>query len=419
MSSPSEVSMAAEWRGVDRPGFSTAAEPARDDATAAPVASEITARLHRSLDTLAPLWARFEREGASTAYQRRDWMTCMHEHLAGPAGATPLFVEVMDAGGRSLMLMAFALTRRFGISVLSGFDLGVCDYTAPLLAPGIEVSPDMARRVWAAVRTVLPHADVVDLRQIPLDVGGVPNPFALLPQCSPMDLQAFGMALDGDIETLVLRLMGVKPHREMLRRRRRLERHGDVRFVEARTEAELSTMFAVMCEQRRRRFQKLGRFDLLSRPEVEAFYREAAVRSLRGEGPVRVCGLAVGDQWVATAYMLVHARMVHGIILGIGDESWNKCGPGVLMATTLMEWSLGQGCTYFDMTVGNLPYKAALGANPRNLYRILEARSRRGAWALRATLGAAALMSWIRSRPKLFGTVRTVRQRMRRLANRN
>ena len=142
------------------------------------------------------------------------------------------------------------------------------------------------------------------------------------------------------------------------------------------------------------------------------------MRSLRDAGSVRICGLAAGDEWVATAYMLVHGRVVHGIILGIGDEKWNSCGPGVLMATTLMEWSLAQGCTYFDMTVGNLPYKAALGAESRNLYRILEARSRRGAWALRATLGASCLASWVRSRPKLFGAVRAVRQGVRRLANR-
>ena len=398
-----------------------------DTAPAGPAAAAIearpmrfAARLHRNLADLSAVWTRLETEGCSTVYQRLDWLACVCEHLAGPARVTPLFVEVFDAAtDETVLLLPLAATRRFGVAVVGWLDLGVCDYAAPLMAPGAVLSAEEAEQAWTAVLASLPGTDLVDLRQIPLEVAGVANPLASLRHCRPMGMQAFGLALEGDPKTLMRRLMGGKAHRDLVRRQSRMAERGPMSMVEAATEAEVATLFATMLDQRRRRFQKLGRFDLLSRPEVQAFYRDAALRSLRAGGPARLFGIRVGDQWVATAYMLVHAGAVHGIILSIGGEEWNHCAPGMIMAARVMEWSLQQGHVYFDMTVGNLPYKSDLGAQARMLHRHIEALTVLGGIGLRAITATSIVVAWVQRRPKLFRLIRTARQRMRRLADRS
>ena len=92
--------------------------------------------------------------------------------------------------------------------------------------------------------------------------------------------------------------------------------------------------------------------------------------------------MCVDGEWVALAYILVHANVFHGILITAGDEKWARFSPGLLMVTGLMEWSAAQGHLYHDMSVGNLPYKADLGAEQRMLYEINEALSPVGSAAV-------------------------------------
>lgn len=94
-------------------------QPARPAAFDAPFRAE----LHTSLEAVAPLWRVLEAEGVSTPYQRLDWVGTVLAHLAGPAGATPLFVTVWDANGRLVMLVPLALTPRHGCRVVTWLDL--------------------------------------------------------------------------------------------------------------------------------------------------------------------------------------------------------------------------------------------------------------------------------------------------------
>ena len=169
-----------------------------------------------------------------------------------------------------------------------------------------------------------------------------------------------------------------------------------------------------MVEQRRQRFREIGRFEILDTPAVEAFYRDMALRSLRDGGPVKLFGIAVGDEIVATTYMLVHGGSMHGIILSMGGSEWSAFSPGHLIAIMMIEWAAAHGLTYFDMTVGSLSYKSRLGGQARALHRLLEPHTLRGRLAASVLLASAHGTAWLQDHSRVSMVLRTMRQRIRR-----
>ncbi|MBX9934256.1 MAG: GNAT family N-acetyltransferase [Methylobacterium sp.] len=377
--------------------------------------ASFSARLHPDLASASHLWRSLQEAGACTAYQRLEWVESLVAHLMPGSGASLLVIEVGDAAsGRPLMLVPLVRLKRRGYSTIQWLDLGVCDYAAPILAPGTALSAAEAAQAWDAVRAVLPKVDLVRITRIPQDIFGLPNPLALLPAARTIPLKASGIVLEGDAETVIKRTCSASTGKDIVRRRKRVASLGQVRFVEARTPEEAGRIFDVLLRQRRERFRELGRFDLLDRPEVVAFYRDVALRSVP-DGLVRVFGIEVNGEWIATAYGLEHGGAFHGILLAIAGEAWKPLAPGILIAAEIMEWSRRNGLTYLDFTIGDLPYKNSFRPISRDLMEVAEARSLRGHLVLgieRAQVGAKAALQ---RHPALFERLREVRQRLRRL----
>ena len=373
------------------------------------------ARLHETLATIAGPWRALEATGVSTAYQRLDWVEGLLAHVAASARATPLFVEVSDrATGQPVLILPLALLRHRTHRVITWMDLGLCDYAAPVMARGIDLDRAAADAAWTAVRSVLPPADLVHIVQIPTTVQGVVNPLSALADVRPMALTASGIAIDGEAETLLKRLCRPGTFRDLGKQRRRLERAGTVEFVEARAPDEVAAIFSALVDQRRRRFSTMGRHDLLARPEIEAFYRDGALNGLRG-GAVRLFGLSVAGAWIATAYGLVHRDTFHGILLTTSDgDEWRNASPGLQAVAECLAWARREGVTYFDFTVGDLPYKRDFGVEIRPLSRLVQPLTARGRLVQSVTRAADDGQAWLRRHPALFDRLRTVRRRLRR-----
>lgn len=379
-------------------------------------AKPFEAKLHLTLESIAPAWRSLEAKGTATAYQRLDWVRLILEHVAAAERAEPVFVELVDSRTRqTAMIVPLARVRRRGHRVVTWFDLGLCDYAAPILSDARDLTSAEAAAAWAEVLRVLPRADLVRIAQIPATVGGRPNPIAALSACRPTRLQASGVAIDGDPETLLQRLCRSSTLRDLGKQRRRLERAGTVRFVSADTPAEVEEVFAALVEQRRSRFAAMGRFDLLARPEIRSFYRAAALDGLSG-GPVRLFGLSVDGEWIAAAYGLVHQATFHGLLLTTSmEDAWRNASPGLQIVADCLRRARADGVTYFDFTVGDLPYKKDFGVETRELGELVQPLTPKGACIAAATRARAALEAELHRRPAWAERLRRGRRVLRKL----
>lgn len=202
-----------------------------------------TARLHTSLETARPLWLRLQMHGVCTAHQHFAWAEGIVARLMAD-GAEPLIVEVRDAAtGAPRMLVPLMRRPAFHHRVIEWLSCGVCDYSAPLLADARPWTAQSAQAAWAAVRSVLPPADRIHITGIPRTIGGVANPLALLAATRDSIHTTFGLAVDGEPETILKRLCRPSFVKAFNKDWRRLERAGDLQLVEADTPALVERIF--------------------------------------------------------------------------------------------------------------------------------------------------------------------------------
>ena len=374
----------------------------------------VAARCYRRLQDIEAKWREIEADGLLTAYQRLDWIRGICDDLLARSTLQPIFVEVFDATSLdTVMILPLMMKRRFGARIIVWLDLDVCDYAAPVLSGNLVVTAELARRCWEAARAVLPPYDLLRVSQIPTFVAGVRNPLALLPEARRMALTASGLDIQGDPKTFLARTCTKSGFKEHNKFRRRIERRGHIRFSRASREADLASAFECLIEQRKRRFQALGRFDLFDREGIPAFYRNAAMNGL-SNGPAGLWCLSVDDELIATSYCLVNDGILYGLVLTTAGESWKNCSPGIVMVGELMKWASEQNFTYMDMTIGSLPYKINFGAKHKELWQFTQIKTVLGWIVCRSIQTIARSKTWLESHPKAFSTVRGMRRALRR-----
>ena len=383
-------------------------------AVTVPANDAYTARLHTSLEAVRPLWLRFQMDGVCTAHQHFAWMEGIVARLM-PAGAEPLIVEVNNAvTGAPLMLVPLMLRPAFRHRVIEWLSCGVCDYSAPLLADASAWTAQSAHAAWAAVRSVLPPADRVNILGIPRRINGVDNPLALLPATRDSIQTTFGLAIDGDPETILKRLCRPSFVKEFGKDWRRLERLGGVELVEAATPAEVEQIFGELIRMRLSRFRELGRFDLLTQEAVVDFYRNAALEGL-SDGSVRLFGLRVGEALIAVQYLVVHQGTVHALLIAMDQSVVPNVSPGLLIMGRLIGWARERRFDYFDLSVGNQSYKEHMGAKASVLAELRQGLTVRGRAAITAIELRNRAEAFVRSKPGLLKAVQGLMRGLRRL----
>lgn len=392
-----------------RPTEPANAAPAIARAAPAMAQSRFSARLHESLESAEPAWRRLQQDGACTVYQTFSWASCIAQHLAPAQGAKLAIVEVQDASAECALLFPMILRRKGGQRRIEWLGLGVCDYVGPVMRRGLDLSDAEAQAVWRIVKAALPTADVIHISGIPETVFGEANPLARLPLSRPTDLQAFGIAMDGDPATVLQRVCKSSFAADMRKAERKFAKFADFRSMAAGTEAEVEEIFAALIEQRRKRFSEIGRFDILNGPEYVAFYRAAALEGLKG-GPARLTAVKADGEWVAASMGLVHNGAFHGVLLGMAGPKWRSYTPGLYVIAETLKWARGQGLDYFDMTVGSLPYKEGLGGKSRQLMEYFEPLSLRGHAFHRARQVATEAVRRIKANEKTYAMARKAAQ---------
>jgi CelD/BcsL family acetyltransferase involved in cellulose biosynthesis len=313
--------------------------------------------------------------------------------------------------------MLFPLMRRryLGFSEIGWLSCDVCDYATPLLARPIEFSPEHAGIVWAAVRSVLPPSDRIRIEAIPEELAGtVQNPLSQLEGARGSGVTAYGIALSGPTDSLLKRLCKPAFSNKIGRKWRQLEKLGTVCFQQAQTSEELDLVYKALLQQRHRRFKELGRFDLLENKKYRRFYREAAGHGEQASA-VRIFGLKVDDEWIATFYILVHAGYAHAILLTMDQGKWKRMAPGLLIIARTMEWANDNGLIYFDLSVGNRYYKEQIGAGARPLLSIDESLTGTGALVAHIHHGVQRASIWAKKQPRLVAGVKAWRSRLRKI----
>lgn len=315
---------------------------------------------------------------STLAFQRLAWLTPLYESLAADLDAKPLAVEVTDATtGELAVLLPLVETREGGLEVVSWASLGVSDYGAPLLGPKTPANARDAEAMWAAVKRCLKGCDLVQLANMPDDIDGRPNPFALLKSRRPSRHARHALTLPGTVEQF-LASRGKKYRKEAERCGRLLAEKGTPEFRRAETEPEISQAYAALQTQQHERHAARGSDYRLDQAAYARFFA-TALRHGTPLATAHIFTLKAGGETGAVLYGISHGSTFTLLRISTGGESWKRVSPGRLIVLDAMRYFLERGISTFDMGIGDYDFKQGFGIASEPLVDVVAALSLRGA----------------------------------------
>jgi CelD/BcsL family acetyltransferase involved in cellulose biosynthesis len=322
---------------------------------------------------LAPEYAQLFARSEATAFQHPLWLDRLYTRLAPEVGAEPVVITIRD--GPRLAAVIPLLRRRYGLlRVIEFADLQVTDYVAPVCerADFNAIRHDPAVR--SAIRKALQPFDLIRIQKLRDD--SLPLAHLLAPASqSLMSMSAYSAELEAPFVSWRDTHLNSTLRKELDKKRRRLERKGEVRFAQLTDPADIERAFERMRDYRRARFEGRGDGnDLLQDPPAFAFYLDLANAGI-GAGLTRTYAISLGGTPVAIGFGLVHRGAFLLVLTGSDFVAYKNLSLGLLGMEDMIADCIERGDVLFDLTIGDEDYKRQLGTKVTTLTALVASGS--------------------------------------------
>ena len=189
---------------------------------------------------------------------------------------------------------------------------------------------------------------------------------------------------------------------------------GAVEFVWAESAVERSNLMREILALKRAQLRDAGERDPFRSPEIQVFLDHAARLAPR-QSALRLAALRLDGDVIAAALGLVDAHTFHYVIPVFRTGAFSRCSPGSILLHNMMAWSIEQGLTSFDFTIGDEQYKTEWAEHTQKLGYALYPLSARGKVAVALTRLARAVKAAIKARPALARRAVACERLLRRL----
>jgi CelD/BcsL family acetyltransferase involved in cellulose biosynthesis len=201
----------------------------------------------------------------------------------------------------------------------------------------------------------LADADYALLTHVPPMLGASPNPFAAL-AVRPCGANAHGLALGQEWEAFYAGRRSAKTRGRLRGKERALAQSGPIEFSEITdTQQRAALATEMMALKAAQLTATAGLFNTFARRSVQDFFRALAGEADTG---VLVFRLSAGGRLVAAALGVVRQGCFYYQVPVYPDDALQRHSPGHILLMRLMQWAIERGCTRFDFTIGDEPYKA-------------------------------------------------------------
>lgn len=361
--------------------------------------------VHHDLAAVQARWQHALTYCVAYGFQAFEWAAAWQRTIGEAEGVRAVIAELQDAQGRTVMLWPLAIHHEGRLRVLRFLGGVVTDYNAPIIDPAFtaQLGPGAIDIIWRAVLKALPKVDLVWLRRMPATIDAVVNPMTQLDGSRHTE-NAYAASLP-DTPEAFRASRSPKHYADARRQLRRLGEIAPVEMVERADGDEAHALTAVMARQKSRRWHESKGRDLFAEPGYLDFYQSLA------SGPqawpdVAVCALKVGPDAIATHWGMIYRGRYYWLMPGYEAGEWGKYSSGRLLMQHMIDWSIAQGLTVFDLTVGDEEYKKAWADHSLDLHE----------WVAPQTLAGQVpvlrrrMRDWARAQPALVQLVRRIRR---------
>ena len=399
-----------ERRTVTLP--STASEPAGSGSGQPDLTVTITR--HDTLATVAPLWREFQERALGHPFQRYEFVSAWLEHV-GAGSVAPFICVAETSPGDTVLLLPLGVEAGRFTRRLVWLAQDVSDYTAPLIEAGFAERLDQTAlmTLWPNVLALAPPVDYLHLAKQVETIGDAANPFFAL-NSQPHTCSAYSAELVAPWEDYHAGKRSAKSRRRLREKEKRLARHGEVRLVFHTDVCERVRIIEDILRLKSAQLDEIGGRNIFSRPDVQRFFA-ALVADPAAIPATPVFTLYAGDTPAAAGFGLIHARRFYYVIPTYRPDVFHNCSAGAILLNRLLEWSIDQGFTTFDFTLGDEAYKFDWADTELAIGHALVPLTIKGRMAAAARTGWIELKRRVRADARLAGPARGLIRISRRM----
>ena len=384
---------------------------------------DVRIAVYEDLAAIEHDWRAFEPQADCTVFQSFAWLSTWQRYIGARHGVRPVLVVAYDAGGAILCVLPLAVCSAGLARELTWLGSELCDYNAPLLAPGFSDRFDRARflALWAEITKLVQanprlYYDTIILTKMPEKVGAQANPMRHLGgSINPSG--AYLTHLSGDWETFYSAKRSSATRRRDRTKRKKLSEMGEVRYVEPAAGAETLHTLDTLMTQKARLFAHMGVANLFAKPGYAEFYcaiaSDPAMRPL-----VHISRLDVGTIPAAVNVGLTYRDRYYHLLASYDDGDVSRFGPGAAHLHDLMHQAIDRGLRVFDFTIGDERYKRDWCDTELKLYDYIAAATWRGTLVATPLMAAKQVKRWIKQTPAMWNAFSAARAFVGSLAQR-
>ncbi|MEI9805489.1 MAG: GNAT family N-acetyltransferase [Pseudolabrys sp.] len=266
-------------------------------------------------------------------------------------------VVIGRQGRHILFILPLALEAKKALRRVTWLGAFLNSSSAPLLASDFNQRVDPAQFVllWREIVSLLRGRlayDLLDLNKIPMTVGGQANPMLAL-SVTPHPNDAYVMNLSGTWDEIYHAKNSASSRKTDLRKRRRLDKLGTVRFETAVDRADVERTLDTLMAQKKRLYAQLGVADIFEFPGYRDFFLEIASR----QDLVHVSSITIDDKIIAASFGLTFHGNYDYVVAGYDNIEFEAFSPGAIHLQELIRHFLEHGFKTFDFNIGDEPYK--------------------------------------------------------------
>ena len=372
---------------------------------AAQPATSWTVERVQTLNRFLARLARLDAAGAG-AFQQASWLHSWYGCLCADGQVEPLLLAVRAPGqATDAMLLPLVVRRQGGLRRAEPADLGITDYNAAIVRPGLVLSDEDVAGLRMALRRALRGCDLLLLDKLPAAGDTGPDPWLRLVDTVDSPLSGHRVRLP-DSYADWMQHIGKHARKEFERCWRVFQRAPQARFVLAEgVDQGLALLRRLTRLQHQRHAHTPGY--RLDQPAYDQFY-EHFLRANLGNGRCVFTALLAGDDMVAGLFSVHDGQRLTMLRIATAGDEWKACAPGKLLLERTLHAMHGRGCREFDFGLGDYEHKRVFRAAAVPLREACVALTARGlAWQ-----AGWQLKRWLRRHPALRDRVRRVSDRL-------
>ena len=362
-----------------------------------------------ALDPIEREWQALQERIPVSPYQRFDLVDCWVRHAAAGAGCDVRIGIVRNGAGEAVMILPFGLVRRLGTSVAVYLGGSHFNVNMPLVDPGLRLDAGTLTHLFDAYCR-LTGADALYLFNQPVNWRDAAHPFLCMPRHEAPDDVSLIVIKDGDFARHVATELLRKVRSELRRKAARFAQ-ANAHIVRAGTPQDVSRFLDAFIEQKSARLTSQGLDDPFATPGIKAFFRETALRGLRGSGGVEMHALQTARGKLLAVRVGARHQGQYAFMVQSFDtaDPLAKYSPSEYLIAEVLAESCRQGFTSFDFGVGANRFKKVWANRVTDLFYVTHAANAKGQLyaGLMQLTGAAA--RYIKRNPFLFSAVQEAR----------